>query len=881
MPIMRAYSQALRIMGQQMAFAPIDRIVSRVDRNSDSDFSLFMELLYVGELIVKITTSAFVACIENDRENHRYQLLHALVRADGIGEWVSKLDEALVGPATQHLASDLVNDRRILTERLGEGAWQYEATSQLNKVLIEIHPGAQSTGDKVSLRTWFSMFAELRNKTRGHGAITPATCAKVVAAFRSSITTMIDNNPIFQRPWAFLHRNLSGKYNVVMIGGDALAFRTLTTSAALAENLADGVYISAGRLRPVELIQSDLSLSDFFLPNGAFNGKSYELHSPITDSRLAGDARPYLAVANNRPSSETEGRRELDVLGNVFTNLPSTPNGYVRRPRLEAEASSVIANDRHPIVTLVGRGGTGKTSLVLAILHEMASTTRYQAIIWFSARDIDLTTNGPKVVQPRVMAEKDIAAEYISLLGELNGESPAKKSAVIAMAEHMRSCPIGPALFVFDNFETVRNPVDLFQWIDTNIRLPNKVLITSRFREFKADFPIEVSGMEREEAENLIDQTAEKLGIRHLISSKQRDQIIEESDGHPYIIKIILGEIANTHSFRKPSSLMVRKDEILEALFERTYANLSPLAVHTFLTLSGWRSLVPQLAVEAVLLRHHADGTDPEHAIDELVRMSLVDRTRAPDNTIFLGVPLAAALFGTKKLNVHPHQQLIESDIRFLQDIGATAPTGLKEGIAPRMEAFFKKVAKRISEGTSSFEEMRPILEYVARSYHPAWLLLAQINRECEGEDGVEATAAYLRRFLENSPSAEESEPAWQQLIAIYRSTGNVIGGCSAFLRAAEIEDPPLHQITSMAHWLNSEREIIEGMPVVERGELFKPIARLLESHLRVASATDLSRLAWLWLHAGNDERALEVAQIGLEREPENRFCQSLVDKLT
>lgn len=84
-----------------------------------------------------------------------------------------------------------------------------------------------------------------------------------------------------------------------------------------------------------------------------------------------------------------------------------------------------------------------------------------------------------------------------------------------------------------------------------------------------------------------------------------------------------------------------------------------------------------------------------------------------------------------------------------------------------------------------------------------------------------------------------------------------------------------------MAHWLNSEREIIDRMSVVERGDLFKPIASLLESYIRVASATDLSRLAWLWLHAGNDERALEVAQIGLKREPDNRFCQSLVDKLT
>jgi len=64
---------------------------------------------------------------------------------------------------------------------------------------------------------------------------------------------------------------------------------------------------------------------------------------------------------------------------------------------------------------------------------------------------------------------------------------------------------------VFDNFETVRNSADLFQWIDINIRFPNKIGITTRVREFKADYPIEVLGMEKGEAEMLIGQTAVSL----------------------------------------------------------------------------------------------------------------------------------------------------------------------------------------------------------------------------------------------------------------------------------------------------------------------------------------------------------------------------------
>jgi hypothetical protein len=458
-----------------MSFVPIDRMLSRVETGGESDYALFAELLYAGEFIIKLTVAAFVASIEDDREGHRYRLLHALVRADGIGEWASKLDEALTGPPSQHLAATLIDDRRTFTERVGKDSWQYEAVRKLHEVLTSVHPGAQPLTDRISLRAWFPMFAELRNKTRGHGAITAASCAKLVPNLRFSIASLAAYNPIFQRPWAYLHRNLSGKYNVVILGGDRAVFKGLTSTGAREENYPDGIYMSAGRLRRVELVHSDLDVSDFFLPNGAFNGKTYELHSLITDSRLTGDASSYLAYAGERPGSETEGKGELDVVGQVFTNIPAVPTGYVHRPRLESEVLKVLTNDRHPVVTLVGVGGIGKTSLTLSVLHEIALTDRYQVIVWFSARDIDLTMAGPKVVQPKVLAERDIAEEYRLLMGAPSTGPSGKISALSTMAEHMRSCPIGSTLFVFDNFETVRNPVDLFEWIDTNVRLPNNM----------------------------------------------------------------------------------------------------------------------------------------------------------------------------------------------------------------------------------------------------------------------------------------------------------------------------------------------------------------------------------------------------------------------
>ena len=114
----------------------------------------------------------------------------------------------------------------------------------------------------------------------------------------------------------------------------------------------------------------------------------------------------------------------------------------------------------------------------------------------------------------------------------------------------------------------------------------------------------------------------------------------------------------------------------------------------------------------------------------------------------------------------------------------------------------------------------------------------------------------------------------------MYKATGDVVGGCGAFLKVAEITTPPLDEISAMASWLNTAPELRVEMDIVERATLFRPLARLMEVWLSAASATDLSRLAWLYLHSGDGRRALEVADLGLEREPENNYCQRLVERL-
>src|SRR3546814_1496182 len=84
-----------------------------------------------------------------------------------------------------------------------------------------------------------------------------------------------------------------------------------------------------------------------------------------------------------------------------------------------------------------------------------------------------------------------------------------------------------------------------------------------------------------------------------------------------------------------------------------------------------------------------------------------------------------------------------------------------------------------------------------------------------------------------------EASTAWKRLAHLYRISDDVIGGCSAFLKASESTDPPLEEISKMANWLNNASAVIGNMDVLERSTLFKPLAALMEAHLAEARSEE------------------------------------------
>jgi len=672
-------------------------------------------------------------------------------------------------------------------------------------------------------------------------------------------------------------RNLSGKYRVTPVSTTLGTLDRLARSEAVGLNIEDGVYIGFDDVSVmVRLVSSDPDRRDYFVPNGGFNGRRHEMLSYLTDSRLYFDASPFLEPTTPRPGSETEGLKDLDVVGKSFSNIPPLPSTYVSRDSLESELSERLRDDRYPVVTLAGRGGIGKTSLALTVLKTIADEGRYGAILWFSSRDIDLLPEGPKQVRAHLRTEAELAAEFCHLT------NPAKLTEsgfdkINHLARALGKSPIDmPILFVFDNFETVKSPVELFNWINTYIRLPNKVLITTRSRDFNGDYHVHVGGMAEDECGRLIDSTAGTLGILPILTQEYRDDLYLEADGHPYVIKVLLGEVAKTSSLPAVKRIVADKEGMLDALFDRTFTALTPAAKLVFLLLCSWRSVVPQLAIEAVFIVRTTEKVDVDAAVDELVKSSFIESSSGKgSDEAFLSVPLVAAIFGKRKLDVSPLKPVVEGSRELLIEFGVGQRPDVRQGVGPRIGKLFAGIARRVNAG-ADIVQYEPMLEFLARRWPSAWNKLADLYEEIG--DSTKAQAAF-QKLAEFSNDVEEKRTAWEGLIGFYAKSNDVLSELHAIVELCVLDGSSARTVSN---GLNRWNQIYKKLPLNsdERRALVSRLIALAERFQDEFDATDFSRAGWASLTINEEDRARAFVEKGIAIDPRNDHCIGLINKL-
>ena len=400
------------------------------------------------------------------------------------------------------------------------------------------------------------------------------------------------------------------------------------------------------------------------------------------------------------------------------------------------------------------------------------------------------------------------------------------------------------------------------------------------------DFPIEVGGMDDKEAKDLLHAHAKRLGILSLLTDSYQRKLIDEAEGHPYVMKILLGQAAKEGQAVNPTRIIGSSGELLTALFERTYSILTPAAQRVFLLLGSWRVFVPEVAVEAVALRPGNERFDVRGALDDLRRYSLIEHVPSEEEAgeDFVGVPLPAAIFGMRKLDTNPYRIEIEEDRKLLMEFGPAKRQDVKAGIMPRVSRLVREIAKRANANTQDTGRMLTILEYIAGRVPQVYLLLAQLVREVdESAHSLEQANSYLDRFLEGAQPKDRTD-VWMDKANIYRQQEDVAKELHSLAEAALSAGTPdttggiVNRINNRLRELGDRKsEVLHSLGV---RQIVASVAEHLHKRLDHLSATDCSRLAWLMLNLGDEERARDVTKRGFDKDPENDHCRRLVERL-
>lgn len=868
---------------------PFELLRDRINREQAASEAAHCDsLLNSCEMVIRHLTALLCSILpESETGNSvRYRTEYELIRSSGIGDWSRQAQNLLAGPNYSLIAGRLEGGpfegalaQFSRSAKSLDDTWIVALIEGMRQALSVIGE-KPSDARSIKLIEFLREFPRLRNKMDAHGAPTSGDKAEIALFLEKPIGDLLTKLTLLKIPIVSIElaRIDPDKAPKVLdvVGNEASGLRSRFEDGYLPRSHSGGLFtVASGSPTRINLACSEPDLRDFFYANGSFSegSTSAEFLSYITNKRKRVNAADWSAAPASLVESLTAGESELRIEGKSFTNFPSRDSPkYVKRNQLEAELLAQLAAPYRRVISLKGLGGVGKTSLALNVVKEVCHSGLFDVVIWASARDLDLLENSARPVKPSIQSSLELAELSRSLYSQMTADYPGDPLEWFGHA--LQSDDQGRVLWVLDNFETLQDPADVYSLIDRSLGPSNRVLITTRHRDFYGDYEIEVRGLERSEFQQLVDEFSTSIGVR--ITSEKAEQIFRETDGHPYITKMMISDF-KVNPLTAIKTVANRAD-LQENLLERTYSRLSEGSSNLFLLLSTFNSVILGIALRVAVADFPIFGDDVESLLDELASNSMVELTSL-DNDFQVELPAVTRAFGQRKLVTSDFRTSILAMSEVLKLFGpidkATAASARSKRLRPSgpVTRFWQTTRKAIEEGGNAEHYLRLAAD-VARSEPELWRSIAEYHQGT-GET-IEAIAAW-KMYIE---SGQNHQHAWWQLALLFETLNRDDEALSAWVSRAQCEDASIEDVSFAANkvngWLSRRRVVLLPAQVEV---LIRPLISVLEHRISECKADDYARLAHLHKRLDNGARAWELADLGLKLEPENEHCLRILNR--
>ena len=307
----------------------------------------------------------------------------------------------------------------------------------------------------------------------------------------------------------------------------------------------------------------------------------------------------------------------LDDDKSINHNLPLPDfdeTGLIGRDR-EVDQVKQLCLGGFPVISILGEGGVGKTSLALKVAYELIhKDSPFDAVVWVTSKTTQITLNEIREIKGAI----DSSLGVISEIGKNLTGDQGDQNYLSEVIEYLGTFKI--ALFI-DNLETI---------LDDNIKkfvgaLPqgSKIIITSRIGLGAYEYPIKLQGIEESYASQLLRSVAKIRGVDALYRLKENilRGYVNRMHRNPSYIKWF---VSSVQTGLNPEMVLQNSDEFLDFCMSNVYQYLSPDAQRLTKSMQCAQGLrdIPELTY-----LNNFEAIQAQKAIQELMSTNMLSQS--------------------------------------------------------------------------------------------------------------------------------------------------------------------------------------------------------------------------------------------------------------